>query len=166
MNDIIPIVIIGALVLTIIYFYDAWNRREMLRQVPGAVEKLLQHVREGKIRPASNKSKYFIAFDSEGFAVKKKDSTDKPLVDVHWSAIERVTAFKRDFLTVDCICLAFECTDERTTEINEEIDGWQEFQTALPTHLPGFKENWFSEVAFPAFATNLTELYRRQPLTS
>ncbi len=138
----------------------------MLKQVPGMMKRLLQDVREGKISHVPNKSKYLIAFDSEGFAVKTKESTNKSLVTVHWSGVQRVTAFKRDFLTIDCICLAFDCANERTTEINEEVDGWPEFQTALPAHLPGFKEDWFSEVTLPAFATNLTEVYRRQPLTS
>ena len=73
-------------------------------------------------------------------------------------------AYKQDWFTVDCICLAIGTADRMTTELNEEMEGWETLTDALPTYLPGSK-NWsecFSQVAFPAFATNETVIFERK----
>jgi len=60
--------------------------------------------------------------------------------------------------------MALELTKERKFELNEEMNGWDSLVEALPRYLPGFKksEEWFSDVAFPAFETNLTTLYTKE----
>jgi hypothetical protein len=65
---------------------------------------------------------------------------------------------------VDCICLAIATTDGTTTEVNEEMEGWEELTEALPKQLPGSKpwSECFSQVAFPAFATNETVIFERK----
>jgi hypothetical protein len=82
---------------------------------------------------------------------------------LNWSDVTRVTAFKRDWGTVDCICLAIGAKDQPALEVDEEMEGWEAFVNALPKHLPGCKpyDEWFTRVAFPAFATNPTVIYVR-----
>jgi hypothetical protein len=74
-----------------------------------------------------------------------------------------VTAFKRDCLTVDCIYMAVDTNDGITTDLNEEMEGWEAFVAALPNYLPGSRQwaDCFSEVAFPAFSTNETLIYAK-----
>ena len=80
-----------------------------------------------------------------------------------WSEITRVTAFKRDRLVVDCLCMLIADAQGQVLEVDEEMAGWQELCEALPTRLPGAMpfHAWFMQVAFPAFATNVVEIYRR-----
>jgi hypothetical protein len=73
-------------------------------------------------------------------------------------------AFKRDWGTVDCICLAIATTDRTATEVNEEMEGWEALTEALHKYLPGSKlwSECFFQVAFPAFATNETVIFDRK----
>jgi hypothetical protein len=106
---------------------------------------------------------YRISFDEATFTVSPlKDRTDIVRTK-NWSQVERATAFKRDLMVVDCICLALFLSDERVLELNEEMAGWDIFVESLPSYLPGCMrfDDWFSRVAFPAFATNEMEIFSR-----
>jgi hypothetical protein len=85
-------------------------------------------------------------------------------ITVPWLAIRRVTAFKQDLFVVDLICLSLELNDGRTVNLNEETQGFQAFSEALPRYLLGARawESWWPEVAFPAFATNVTPVFERR----
>jgi hypothetical protein len=80
-----------------------------------------------------------------------------------WEDTLRIEAFKRDLYTVDLICLLIHLRDNRTLEIDEEMDGWKSLVDKLPEYLPGCQnfEQWFSAVAFPAFKPNITKIYQR-----
>ncbi len=77
-----------------------------------------------------------------------------------WAAITRVVAYKRDLLSCDLICLAFEA-GEVTLDADEEMEGWADLLEALPTHFKGIRpqQEWWMTVAFPPFARNATQLY-------
>ena len=89
---------------------------------------------------------------------------EKENIQIHWNEVLSASAFKVDLMSVDCICIELELTEERKIELNEEMKDWDSLVEALPTYLLGFKksEEWFSEVAFPAFETNLTPLYTKE----
>lgn len=80
-----------------------------------------------------------------------------------WKDVCRVVVFKRDLFTVDCICIGFELSDGLSYEFDEEMTGYKELTSRLHDYLPGCQrwDNWFCEVAFPAFATNMIEIYVR-----
>jgi hypothetical protein len=81
--------------------------------------------------------------------------TKKERLKIEWADIDEVHAFKRDISTVDLICLAFKRRDrDEYLEVHEEMSGYRDMLKVLPEHLPGYSDAWFSEVAFPAFATN------------
>ena len=82
---------------------------------------------------------------------------------VAWRDTVRIEVFKRDLWAVDLICLTIVLNDNKTLEVNEEMDGWESLVDKLPEHLPGCRkfEDWFETVAFPAFKTNLTVIYSR-----
>lgn len=82
---------------------------------------------------------------------------------IPFAEVRQVVAFKRDCYTVDSIRMLLVAGAE-TVEISEEMSGWEEWIAALPERLPGALrfEEWFFEVAFPAFETRATLLYETQ----
>ena len=83
--------------------------------------------------------------------------------EVLWPEVREMLAFKRDLFAVDRVCLAFSLGDNTALEINEEMIGWDGLVEKLPEYLSGCTsfENWFNQVAFPAFATNTAKTYAR-----
>lgn len=115
-----------------------------------------------------------INFDKEGvelkenlfrifwlWAVLQGDSGTKTLQKIRWTEIKSVYVFKVDAFTVDVICMDFLLKNDKSFEIDERMQGWENLIENLPTYLPGCKSfhEWFTEVAFPAFETNLTQIY-------
>jgi hypothetical protein len=90
-------------------------------------------------------------------------SHDKGDIVIAWRDTIRVEVFKQDWFTVDLICLTIVLRDDRTMELNEEMDGWKSLVEKLPEYLPGCQtlEEWFPTVAFPAFKTNRNVIYSR-----
>jgi hypothetical protein len=142
--------------------YDRWIRPRIVRRW---MDNALARIRAGDYVPPPKQSEFGLSIDAVGIKINKRSSTPAPLHSIAWSDIVRVVAFKLDLLTVDCICLEIATADGTTTEVNEEMEGWEALTDALPKHLPGGKV-WFecfSEVAFPAFATNETVIFERKP---
>ena len=105
--------------------------------------------------------KLSVTFDSVGLVVNDLRLTSVDGVRLLWPDVCRVVAYKRDLFTYDCLCLFVARADGTGVELNEDMAAWESFCAALPRFLPGCTpiEKWFSLVAFPAFATNVTELY-------
>ena len=80
-----------------------------------------------------------------------------------WQEITSIVAYKRDLVTYDRICLAIEGAST-AVEINEADYGWDAFIRAAEKNLPGSVplDTWWPAVTQPAFATNLTTIYRRE----
>ena len=74
-----------------------------------------------------------------------------------------VEAFKQDMLTFDLLCLQIDF-GETSIVVHEELLGWEEFVNQLPAILVGFPpfQQWFANVAFPAFEQNRLELFARE----
>jgi hypothetical protein len=80
---------------------------------------------------------------------------------IRWSEIFRVTAFKRDEITSDLLCLAFEACSLPSgmhVEINEEVPGFDAVVLSMMKHLP-IDPQWRHSVLLPAFARNLKVIY-------
>ncbi|MEX6690886.1 hypothetical protein QTN47_25480 [Danxiaibacter flavus] len=103
-----------------------------------------------------NDNGIFTYFDN-GFAVKTKKG-DKT---IEWTQISKLTGYKRDYFTTDCICLVVEYGDNQNFEITEEHSGWFQFLEHLKQAFPSIDKSWEIEISTPAFATNLTVLYDR-----
>ena len=87
-----------------------------------------------------------------------KDENLKEEID--WNEVKEIRVFKRDLLTYDCICIAFDLKNDTTFEIDEEIEGYQETFKVLLETFKGIKEDWFFDVAFPAFETNMKTIWK------
>ena len=139
---------------------DHWIQPWMMRRW---IAKTLAKSRGRDYVPPPKQSDFGLSIDATGITVSRRRPTLEPSRCIAWSDIIRVVAFKRDWLTVDCICLAIAMKDGTTTEVNEEMEGWEALTDALSKHLPGSKA-WtecFSQVAFPAFATNETVIFEK-----
>ena len=144
----------------LMWAYDRWIRPQITRRW---IDKTLKRIRAGDYVPPAKQSDFGVSVDAAGITLGRRRPTFAALHSIAWSEIVRVVAFKRDWLTVDCICLAIATTDGTTTEVNEEMEGWEALTDALPKHLPGSKlwSECFSQVAFPAFAINETVIFER-----
>ncbi len=130
--------------------------------VKRGVDKLLADVKAGRV-PKKTDFGREIFFDEKGFTVVNLKKTDATPLSMKWSEVSKAAAFKRDLFSVDRVCLFLSRHDGSGMEIDEDMKGWKEFIAALPTFLPACKawEKWFTEVAYPAFATNTTEIFSR-----
>ena len=105
-----------------------------------------------------------VGFDSSGVAQTVSSATSVDEVRLEWSQTTQVCAYKRDCVPLDQIRVAFWSEDLGVgLEITEEDAGYEKLIDALPLRLPSClsRDEWFERVAFPAFAPNLTVLYRR-----
>jgi hypothetical protein len=87
---------------------------------------------------------------------------------ISWQDIEIVTAFKRDLLTYDILCIQLVTKAGLNFECNEEDPYWGSLVEKLPEYLPGCPlfADWWHPVAIPAFATNETVLFKRESCKS
>ncbi|TXH05497.1 MAG: hypothetical protein E6R07_01425 [Nevskiaceae bacterium] len=109
-------------------------------------------------------SAYQIEFDDTGYWVSgvKGGSFSIP-----YGSISMVTAYKRDLLTEDVICLSTSYLDptngeNRTIEVNEDMAGFEGLTAKFVAILDGFDEGWRAKVVKPAFAESKTVLYQRK----
>jgi hypothetical protein len=86
------------------------------------------------------------------------------VVEAEWREVSRVVVYKRDALTHDVIALAFLMSGRDGIDVHEAMEGWDDLVEKFPEYLPGCQTfgQWFHAVAFPAFAMNPTEIFRRE----
>ena len=106
-----------------------------------------------------------LSMTEQGFELKRYELRGtviqlKTCWSVDWADVVMVMAFKRDLFTYDLICLAMDLTDGTWVEVDEEMEGFKELQETLPRVLRGLDADWWGKVAFPAFATNATTIWR------
>jgi hypothetical protein len=130
-----------------------------------SVAKLLADVRAGCV-PKKTNFDHEILFSEGGFSVVNLKKADATPLSMNWSEVCKAAAFKRDLFSVDLVCLFLSRHDGSGLELDEDMKAWKEFIAALPSFLPTCRdpEQWFREVAFPAFATNAIEIFSRQEL--
>jgi len=101
-----------------------------------------------------------ISLSEDGFTVRG-GPTD--VTDVKWSDVEEIRAYKADLFSYDLICWGFGLRGEDAlVEVNEEMAGFERLQEAVGARYGVALEDWWSRVAFPAFATNMTVIWSRQ----
>jgi hypothetical protein len=98
-----------------------------------------------------------IRLTADGFSIIEHDGT---LNQVAWASVKEVFAFKLDCFTYDTIRLGFRVSDDGTyVQIDEDETGFCEILAELERRFDTVDKNWWTRVAFPAFATNRTTLW-------
>lgn len=129
----------------------------MLKRISAFIENLIRQEPATPPKPCG-----VIEHDASRLRLTRNFTDGSELVsEVEWGKVSRVVAYKRDALTHDVIALGFLGTG---IDVNEDMEGWEELLKKLPEYLPGCQafEQWFQAVAFPAFAMNPTDIYRRE----
>lgn len=122
--------------------------------------KTLRRIEKGEIKPRVFDDS--IVWDSDAFYVKNVRS-GQDTTRLGWAEVTQVTAFKRDLWATDLICLFLSKADDTGIEVHEEMNEWSKFLDDLPRHLDGCKPpaDWIWNVAAPAFAPNVTEIFSK-----
>ena len=78
-----------------------------------------------------------------------------------WSDVSGIFGYKIDALTTDQIRLAFEIRGETTYVVTEDMTGFEMVTEGMKSRFDGVSEAWWPQVAFPAFETNWTTIWKR-----
>lgn len=98
--------------------------------------------------------------------VRSDDAGFEVLIDgrstarVQWTEVLEVFACKDDLFSYDEIRIGFRlAADGSHQSVGEDFVGYNELLARLRPRFTGIRDDWFSDVAFPAFATNRTTLW-------
>ena len=106
-----------------------------------------------------NGASTWVVLTRDGFGLNQGDSR---LGSVRWEEVDKVLAFKRDLLTSDEVCLAFEIGDSDTVfEVNEGVGSFWDLVARVKEVFPDSEQDWEETVVNPAFAENSAVLYER-----
>ena len=92
-----------------------------------------------------------ILLNDNGFAVRG--------LNVPWSSVQAIATFKRDRLTFDDICLAFQIGPDLWVEVSQDDAGFAHLAAEVERRYP-VPRDWLGAVMRPAFATNYRILWR------
>ena len=110
-----------------------------------------------KDRFSRKEPKFAVDFDTAGFTISEDE---KPKVRVDWLSVREIFAYKDDLFSYDEICIGFRFNDAgEYWWVGESHVGYREFTENLKERFPEIRTDWFSDVAFPAFAYNRTTLW-------
>ena len=100
-----------------------------------------------------------LAFDNGGLRHTTPGGNE---ILIRWDQVDRITTFKLDLLTTDCICLLFEGRfDVSPYQIHEEMVGYDQIFEPLRDAFPSISDSWYFDVMTPAFETKETILFDR-----
>ncbi len=98
-----------------------------------------------------------------GFGMHMRDGI---IVRVTWAEILEVRAYKMDLIKRDLVCLSILTGEDgvasRSVQLHEDMPGWYTLLEELQVNLPNCRQDWWAEVAFPAFATNERVIFKRE----
>jgi|GEM_PF-1109648 len=94
--------------------------------------------------------------DADRFTVRLKQETRT----IKWKDIVLIKAYKLDQYTIDCIVIDIHLK-ETAISIDDQTEGHMKFMETASKKLYPFKKDWFTTVAFPAFAKNLITIYKK-----
>lgn len=155
-------VLVGGIYLFELLRFRPRRARKALDDARRKIERREREAAAG-VPPSPSDYRYSLTFDASGFTIADIRDRKPTTATARWVDVRRATAFKRDLLAVDCICVSFNLADDVELEVDEDMAGWKRLVEVLPEHLPGCKpfSDWYPTVAFPPFATNALEIYVR-----
>jgi hypothetical protein len=107
----------------------------------------------------SDNKQFVIVLNEHGFGVES--ATQEQLAELIWTKVTKITAFKLDLFSTDLVCIEFEQENDAPVRTNEEMTGYDALKKTLPLRFAGLNIEWEKSVVLPAFATNLTVLWKK-----
>ncbi|WP_330442910.1 hypothetical protein [Flavobacterium sp. C4GT6] len=83
---------------------------------------------------------------------------------IKWNEIRKVTAYKEDLITVDCIHVNIEMENNIAFTLHEDLSIYNEFMKKLQDNVQ-ISLAWFQNVAFPAFGRNEAVIYDKSKIS-
>lgn len=84
------------------------------------------------------------------------------LYEIPWSDIDEIATYKDDLVGYDEVCLRFHSTSwDEWFWLGEESPMFKDLEKMIRDQFSGIPENWFHDVAFPAFETNYRMLWKK-----
>lgn len=81
-----------------------------------------------------------------------------------WADLAGVYAFKQDCWGIDRIWVAFDATGlTEPSLVHEAMDGYAALIAEMQRRCTGFRPDWWTAVALPAFAENFTIIWQAPP---
>src|SRR5260370_33226680 len=74
--------------------------------------------------------------------LKRTEAVDEGTLQIPWTRIQRIVAFKRDQFTVDLICFALDLSNGDVVELDEHMQGWSILEDEVAQRLPRFMRDW------------------------
>jgi hypothetical protein len=111
-----------------------------------------------KLRPKPKTTKRLVVNDA-GLTLYENE---QEVYRFPWSAVTRIETYKVVLFSIDMICLDFWANGcDVVYRTDEEMVGFDELTDRLTHFFASIPADWWSEVAFPAFATNHRILYEK-----
>jgi len=109
----------------------------------------------------SRRVRWHVSVTPEGCVAERRHGGSAERWSVRWADVSSATAFKTDDLTFDTIWISLESNAGEPVLFPDDAEGFSEAARSLPDHLAGCLayDEWFSEVAHPAFERRETSLY-------
>ena len=101
-------------------------------------------------------------FDDHSLRIESEGNDPATL---EWPSVLEVFAYKDDAFNYDIINIGFRINDQGDyVRVDEEAEGYKSLLKMLPKIFEGIREDWFSDVVFPAFETCLTCLWGEEKI--
>ena len=155
MKFILTCVLVFVVIFVLGYLIDLYNKWKGKR----LINKMLIDVKAGKVTDLENENNGVVHVTDKGIVLGENQD-----MIIDYDKVNYIDVYKRDLFTTDLICLSFSFTENNkivSLEIHEEMKGYKETLNRLHEHFPNINEDWFTDVAFPAFETNLTRIWTK-----
>lgn len=139
--------------------------RHWIRRPVRSVEKFIRKIEAGERPDTPARTDYAVdlALIADGFEITALKGQPGDVVKVAWERVTEASAFKRDLISTDQVCIVFTMDDETFIEVHEEMRGFCELCERLPIALPGALvfSDWYLAITVPTFEPCLTRLFTR-----
>ena len=98
-------------------------------------------------------------YTEEGFYIEPEDD-----LLFRWSDINKIIAYKEDYITTDSVYLSLYFDNTEKLTINEETPGWHQFITQMEKQKE-INKIWFRQVCHPPFERDETVIYDKSKIT-
>jgi hypothetical protein len=126
------------------------------------MKKIVADARAGKLPKTEpgNPAEGVISITEDGFTVHRGDLL---LNTVLWTDVVEITAYKVDLFAYDRIYWGFfTCCKDTDFEVHERMVGFLKLTQAVEARYDVLVKDWWNTVVFPAFAPNLTVIWRKK----
>ena len=119
----------------------------------------LNNLTSGKSFEEKYKDTGVFKYDDEGFSIQYEEFFKQ----IKWKDITEINAYKADLMTIDRIEMEI-VYGNKSLMVSEDLPGWYQFVIKTKKVFSTIPHEWENEITQPPFATNWTNIYKKEPL--